>query len=57
MNGELQELATAARVHANNLTADIRNARTRIEHNRLTILAGEADRLAEQLERLTTASL
>lgn len=48
----LQELALAAREHANNVAADIVNASTRIEHIRLTQLAMEADRLATELERI-----
>ncbi len=50
----LEEITKAAREHANNLQRDIANASTRIEHIRLTQLAFEADRLASDLERLTS---
>ena len=50
MSDNLQELALAAREHANNVTADIKNASSRLEHIRLTQLALEADRLATALE-------
>lgn len=50
---ELQELARLARVHADNLKADIDNALNRIEHLRLTRLAMEADHLATALEGAT----
>lgn len=48
----MEELAKAAREHANNLQRDINNASTRVEHIRLTQLALEADRLAAEIERL-----
>ena len=44
------ELAGLARQHATNMSNDIKNASTRIEHLRLTTLALEADRLALLLE-------
>lgn len=44
-------LAEMARQHADNLTRDIKNASTRIEHLRLTTLALEAERLADELEK------
>jgi hypothetical protein len=44
------ELAALARQHATNMSNDIKNASTRIEHLRLTTLAIEADRLANLLE-------
>lgn len=50
----MKELATAARNHASNLAADINNASTRIEHIRLTQLALEAERLADEIERLAS---
>lgn len=50
---DMKEVAEAARVHAQNLAADISNASTRIEHIRLTQLALEAKQLADDLERLT----
>lgn len=46
----LIRLAEMARQHSDNLTRDIKNASTRIEHLRLTTLALEAERLAEELE-------
>ena len=52
----LEDLALAAREHANNLQRDINNASSRIEHIRLTQLALEADRLATDIERLFEAS-
>jgi hypothetical protein len=49
---DMKEIATAARTHAHNLAADINNASTRIEHIRLTQLALEAERLADDIERI-----
>lgn len=49
---ELTTLAVEARLHADNLTADIRNATTRIEHMRITRLAVEADTLARNFESM-----
>lgn len=46
----IKRLADMARQHSDNLARDISNASTRIEHLRLTTLALEAQRLAEQLE-------
>ena len=51
---ELQEIARLARVHSDNLKADIDNAANRIEHLRLTRLAMEADHLATALEEATS---
>lgn len=48
----MQQLATEARAHAENLADDISNASTRIEHIRLTQLALEAERLAVHAEEL-----
>lgn len=48
----MKELAAAARLHANNLAADINNAATRMEHIRLTQLAFEAKQLADDMELL-----
>lgn len=53
---ELQQIATDARQHANNVAADIANASHRLEHIRLTQLALEADRLATAIENLLAAS-
>ena len=44
------ELAAYARIHADNLRADIQNASTRSEHIRLTALATEAETLALALD-------
>ena len=49
----LPDLAAQARLHADNLTADIKNAANRIEHIRLTRLALEAEQLATDLEELS----
>lgn len=46
----LFRFAEMARQHSDNLTRDIKNASTRIEHLRLTTLALEAERLADELE-------
>lgn len=46
----IEELIEAARVHRNNLLADINNASTRLEHVRLTALAQEAENLLTKLE-------
>lgn len=48
----IKEITKLARDHAANLTNDINNASTRIEHIRLTTLAIEAHNLAAQLEEL-----
>lgn len=47
----INELIESARIHFDNLQADIRNASTRIEHIRLTTLAQEAGHLLTKLER------
>jgi hypothetical protein len=45
-----QDLVDAARSHLLNITADINNASTRLEHIRLTALAQEAENLVTELE-------
>lgn len=50
------ELVTLAEAHADNLQADIRNAKDRIEHIRLTRLAEEARTLATELSSALAAS-
>lgn len=45
-----QDLVDAARTHLINITADINNASTRLEHIRLTALAQEAANLLTELE-------
>jgi hypothetical protein len=47
-----EEISNEARQLATNLTNDIKNASTRIEHIRLTQLALEAERLADKIEKL-----
>jgi len=47
-----EEISNEARQLAHNLTNDIKNASTRIEHIRLTQLALEAERLADKIEKL-----
>lgn len=49
---QLTELALQARQHSDNMTRDIKNASTRVEHLRLTTLAFEAERLADTAEYL-----
>ena len=44
-----QDLIDAARLHRDNLLADINNAATRLEHVRLTALAQEAENLYTEL--------
>jgi hypothetical protein len=44
-----QDLLDAARLHRDNLLADINNASNRLEHIRLTALAQEADTLLNGL--------
>jgi hypothetical protein len=51
------ELVAFARQHAANLRDDIKNAKDRMEHIRLTTLALEAERLATELENSLTASV
>lgn len=46
----IEDLVTAARLHRDNITADINNASTRLEHVRLTALAQEAENLLTELE-------
>jgi hypothetical protein len=46
----IDELIEAARVHRNNLLADINNASNRFEHVRITALAQEAENLLTELE-------
>lgn len=52
MNERLNEITEAARMHFENVKADILNATTRIEHIRLTTLAQEAHQLLTDLEEL-----
>jgi hypothetical protein len=47
----INELVESARMHFDNVQADIRNASNRIEHIRLTTLAQEAGHLLTKLER------
>ena len=49
LNQEFTEIIEAARVHYENLKADIENASNRIEHIRLTALAQEAHNLYIEL--------
>jgi hypothetical protein len=46
-----EEISKDAKQLAENISNDIKNASTRIEHIRLTQLALEAQRLSEKLER------
>jgi hypothetical protein len=46
----IEDLVTAARTHRDNITADINNASTRLEHVRLTALAQGAENLLTELE-------
>jgi hypothetical protein len=46
----IEDLVTAARMHRDNITADINNASTRLEHVRLTALAQGAENLLTELE-------
>lgn len=52
MSKTINELVEAARIHFENVQADINNASTRIEHIRLTTLAQEAAHLLTDLEKL-----
>lgn len=45
----MEAIIEAARVHFENLLADINNASTRLEHVRLTALAQEAENLYTEL--------
>jgi hypothetical protein len=47
---DIEFIVAAAREHYANVTADIQNASTRIEHLRLTALAQEAANLVTVLE-------
>ena len=49
LNREFTEIVETARVHYENLKADIENASNRIEHIRLTALAQEAHNLLTEL--------
>jgi hypothetical protein len=49
LNREFIDIVEAARVHYENLKADIENASNRIEHIRLTALAQEAHNLLTEL--------
>lgn len=51
---ELEQMASAARDHASNVSAEISLAMTRQEHIRLTRLAIEAENLAVRLETLVS---
>lgn len=48
--GHFSRIIEAARIHYENLKADISNAHTRIEHIRLTALTQEAFNLVRELE-------
>jgi hypothetical protein len=52
----LDEVIESARIHYENVKADINNASTRIEHIRLTALAQEAANLLTDLQNLEAAS-
>ena len=47
---DIEFIIKAAREHFANVTADIQNASTRVEHLRLTALAQEAENLVTSLE-------
>lgn len=47
---DIEFIIQAARNHYANVTADIQNASTRVEHMRLTALAQEAENLVTELE-------
>lgn len=49
----IEAIIEAARTHRNNITADIDNASTRLEHIRLTALAQEAENLLIELENFS----
>jgi hypothetical protein len=44
-NPKFEDLVEAARLHYENLKADLENASTRIEHLRISVLAQEAENL------------
>jgi hypothetical protein len=46
----IEFIIQAARLHYANVTADIQNASTRLEHMRITALAQEAKNLVTELE-------
>ena len=48
----LDQVIEAARIHYENVKADINNASTRIEHIRLTTLAQEAANLLTDIQNL-----
>lgn len=52
----IEQLAEAARLHADNTRDEIKNASTRVQHIRQTALAVEADMVAQNLERLAKAA-
>ena len=52
----LDQVIEAARIHYENVKADINNASTRIEHIRITALAQEAANLLTDLQNLEAAS-
>lgn len=52
----LNDIAVAAREHAENLTEDINKTSSRVEYIRITQLAMEAARLAEAIEHLAATS-
>ena len=54
-NANIETITEMARVHYENLTADILNAHTRIEHIRITTLAQEAANLYTELQHLSTS--
>ena len=56
MSKTINELVEAARIHFENVQADIVNASTRIEHIRITTLAQEAAHLLTDLEKFATGS-
>ena len=51
-NLDYSDLVILARLHYENLKADIENASTRIEHIRITALAQEAQNLYHQITEL-----
>jgi hypothetical protein len=52
----LDQVIEAARIHYENVKADINNASTRIEHIRITALAQEAANLLTDLQNLEAAA-
>lgn len=47
---DIEFIIETARLHYANVTADIQNASTRLEHMRITALAQEAKNLVTELE-------